>query len=103
MEATSKDAGGDWGVIDAAGRLAPLRLVEKDSDAAREATSVGASCVGEPTIRAQGGNSAGWENDNLGPLAETIVNLTRLWTRTGPDAQDACALLQAVTGAMMDA
>jgi hypothetical protein len=84
--------------VDAAGRLAPLRLVEKDSHAAHEAAGVGVSS-GEPLTR--GEEEPGWENDNLGPIGQAIVNLTVLWTRTGPDAQDACALLQAVTGAMM--
>lgn len=62
----------DWGVIDAAGRFEPLRLIEKDSDAAHEATSVGASCAADAAIRAQGGTGAGWENDQADCEAEEV-------------------------------
>jgi hypothetical protein len=68
---------------------------EKDSDAAHEAASVGASFAVGTATRAREG-SAG-----LGVIGEAIVNLVRLWTRTGPDAEDACVLLQAITGAMI--
>lgn len=67
-----EDAGGDWGVIDAAGRLAPLRLVEKDVRLAHDAAEPDASCAADAATRAQGGKSAGWENDQADCEAEEV-------------------------------
>jgi hypothetical protein len=88
----------DWGTDELPAGWGSRVKAIKDPVAGLALSSDGELATHDARLR--GEEIPGWENDNLGPIGQAIVNLTRLWTRTGPDAQDACALLQAVTGAM---